>query len=389
MLKHTLSLALLATTATTAMAANVMVYGSIDTGIQVLHNKGGDTNVTMESGQSWGSRFGLLATEDLAEGYQVIANLQNGYASDSGSTLYNSDRNRFFSRESTLSLKTPYGQFGMGRMGTLSGSVGTYSMWAGWADPLGTAYLDAGIQGTMYGLGRTDNTIVYQTPVYAGWQAGLMYSFDGMAIDPSRDYETESAGHTNRVANAAVTYFGSQFSMQAAVETVFWENNSKFNAKLKDSTDIGLSFQYDFNWAKFWLTGQYMKNVNMLGAHSVNADIVRTDTSTGLVNDSGEGITGYAVAVAAKVPLWGGNWYTQLQFFDGEYDYSSTDKELEMKRYVASLGYVYNLSKKTWIYAMASHSVGGGDWKHSRLTKLNTEDRVNRTALQMGLNMMF
>lgn len=131
MLKHTLSLALLATTATTAMAANVMVYGSIDTGIQVLHNKGGDTNVTMESGQSWGSRFGLLATEDLAEGYQVIANLQNGYASDSGSTLYNSDRNRFFSRESTLSLKTPYGQFGMGRMGTLSGSVGTYSMWAG------------------------------------------------------------------------------------------------------------------------------------------------------------------------------------------------------------------------------------------------------------------
>jgi hypothetical protein len=38
---------------------------------------------------------------------------------------------------------------------------------------------------------------------------------------------------------------------------------------------------------------------------------------------------------------------------------------------------------------MASHSVGGGDWKHSRLTKLNTEDRVNRTALQMGLNMMF
>ena len=78
-----------------------------------------------------------------------------------------------------------------------------------------------------------------------------MYSFDGMAIDPSRDYETESAGHTNRVANAAVTYFGSQFSMQAAVETVFWENNSKFNAKLKDSTDIGLSFQYDFNWKKY------------------------------------------------------------------------------------------------------------------------------------------
>lgn len=389
MLRQALSLALLTTTATTAIAANVMIYGSIDTGIQVLHKKGGDTNVTMESGQSWGSRFGILATEDLAEGYQVIANLQNGYAADSGTILYNTDRDRFFSRESTLSLKTPYGQFGMGRMGTLSGSVGTYSMWAGWADPLGTAYLDAGIQGTMYGLGRTDNTIVYQTPVYAGWQAGLMYSFDGMALDSSRDYDSESTGHTNRLVNAAVTYFGSQFSMQAAVETVLWENNSKFNAEMKNSTDVGLSFQYDVNWAKFWLTGQYMKNVNMLGAHSVNADIVRTDSSKGLVNDSGKGITGYAVAIAAKVPLWGGNWYTQLQFFDGEYDYSNTQHELEMKRYVASLGYVYNLSKKTWVYTMASYSVGGGDWKHSRLSKLNTEDRVNRTALQMGLNMMF
>ncbi len=385
-MKKLLVLSALTLAISSSFAADVMIYGSIDTGIQVVHNKNGDTDISMEPGQSWGSRWGIYATEDLGNGYSVIANLQSGIATDTGETLYNSDRDRLFSRESSLSVKTPYGTVGMGRFGTLSGSVGTYSMWAGWADPFGTAYLDAGIQATMYGFGRADNSIVYQTPVFKGWQLGAMYSFDAQAGFADVDYDAVDAGDKNRLANVAVTYFGKRFAMQAAVEQIYWENDHRYNVRMKNSTDVGLAMQYDFDWAKIWVTGQYVHNVNMLGNHSVLADLAGV---TSVKNDTGEGIQGYGLAVAVKKSIGKSDILAQVQYFDGKYNYSTTAQELDMQRYVFSLGCIYNLSKNTWLYSVASHSWGGGDWKDDRVEELGMQDRVNRSVLQFGINTRF
>lgn len=370
-------------------AANVAIYGSLDTGLQYVKTKGAGHTFTIESGQSWGSRVGLRINEDLTNGWKVKSVLESGIASDTGALLYNQDRNRLFGRQATLALTGPYGEFAFGRAGTLSGSVGTYSMWAGWADPLGTAFLDAGIQSTMYGFGRADNAMIYQSPVMNGWQFGAMYSFDAMVLDPTRGEATVGNARKNRLGNLAVTYKGSRLSMQAAVETVMWENSPAFNTQLKNGTDVGLSFQYNLDWAKFWLTGQYMHNVNLLGAHSTALDSVRTDPSKGLVNNTGNGITGYGLAVATRVPVGHGFGYAQLQYFDGEYDYSHDVNKLDMQRVVASLGWIHNLSRSTWLYGVASWSQGGGDWKHSKLTAYNTEDRINRVAFQAGINHRF
>ena len=360
-MKKLLVLSALTLAISSSFAADVMIYGSIDTGIQVVHNKNGDTDISMEPGQS-------------------------GIATDTGETLYNSDRDRLFSRESSLSVKTPYGTVGMGRFGTLSGSVGTYSMWAGWADPFGTAYLDAGIQATMYGFGRADNSIVYQTPVFKGWQLGAMYSFDAQAGFADVDYDAVDAGDKNRLANVAVTYFGKRFAMQAAVEQIYWENDHRYNVRMKNSTDVGLAMQYDFDWAKIWVTGQYVHNVNMLGNHSVLADLAGV---TSVKNDTGEGIQGYGLAVAVKKSIGKSDILAQVQYFDGKYNYSTTAQELDMQRYVFSLGCIYNLSKNTWLYSVASHSWGGGDWKDDRVEELGMQDRVNRSVLQFGINTRF
>lgn len=386
-MKKVLVLSALTLAMSSVYAANVQIYGSVDTGIQIVHNKNGDTNVSMEPGQSWGSRWGILATEDLGNGYSVIANLQSGIATDSGETLYTSEeRDRLFSRETSLLMKTPYGTVGMGRFGTLSGSVGSYSMWAGWADPFGTAYLDAGIQATMYGFGRADNSIAYLSPTINGWQFGAMYSFDATDGGFNVDYDSVDAGDKNRLANVAVTYFGERFAMQAAVEQIYWENHDAYNVRMDDTTDVGLSMQYDFDWAKIWLTGQYMKNAQLFGNHSVLMDL---QDKTSLNNDTGEGITGYALAAAMKKSVGKNDFLAQVQYFDGKYDYSTTAEELDMQRYVLSLGYIYNLSKSTWFYTVASHSWGGGDWKDDRVEELGMQDRVNRTVLQFGINTRF
>lgn len=373
-----------------ANATNVSIYGSVDTGIQIIHTKGQGTTTSMESGQSWGSRWGMRVQEDLGNGYGVKAVLESGIASDSGKIANNNDRrSRLFSRQSTLALTGPFGELGFGRMGALSSSVGTYSMWAGWADPLGTAFKDAGIQGSMYGLDRVDNTVVYQTPKLAGWQGGLMYTFDGMAYDPNFDYDTADAGNRNRVAEAAVTYFGPRWSMQAVVSQMWWENSTIFRVPMSDSTVAGLSVQYDATWAKFWVTGQYLKDAHLVGANASLFDMQPAAKGPFLHNDSGNGIDGWALAVAARVPYGNGNWYAQLQVNDLNYDYSTTRPRLEMNRYVVSGGYIYNLSKQTWLYAIASWSKGDGDWTHKRLQELQLNDTVNRTVLQIGLNMRF
>ena len=47
-MKKVLVLSALTLAMSSVYAANVQIYGSVDTGIQIVHNKNGDTNVSME-----------------------------------------------------------------------------------------------------------------------------------------------------------------------------------------------------------------------------------------------------------------------------------------------------------------------------------------------------
>lgn len=130
MKKQLLAVAVASAFASTAFAANVEVYGTVDTGL-VYNNTsfGGATTAkdsnkfSMDSGVLGGTKFGLKGSEDLGDGYSVAFQLENGFDSDTGAmnqTMKNSDgtkSNRMFGREARLSLNTPYGTASFGRMG--------------------------------------------------------------------------------------------------------------------------------------------------------------------------------------------------------------------------------------------------------------------------------
>ncbi len=77
--------------ASSALAADVQLYGILDTGVGYSHidmdTSGVDDvdSFEMKSGVGSGSRWGLKGTEDLGNGLTVGFILENGFDSDDGS----------------------------------------------------------------------------------------------------------------------------------------------------------------------------------------------------------------------------------------------------------------------------------------------------------------
>ena len=120
-MKKTLAaVAVLGAFAGSALAADVQLYGIVDTGFQYLNadsdvaTKDSVNKFSMESGMQSGSRFGLKGTEDLGNGVTVGFILENQFSSDTGA-LKNEDS--FFHREASLFLEGGFGKVAFGRMG--------------------------------------------------------------------------------------------------------------------------------------------------------------------------------------------------------------------------------------------------------------------------------
>lgn len=111
-MKKTLAaLAVLGAFAGSAMAADVTLYGAVDTGFEYFHKKDTDNGVStksdtfdMQTGWDTPSRWGLKGSEDLGNGYKVSFKLESGFNSDDGTMGQN---NRLFGREAGLTLSGP------------------------------------------------------------------------------------------------------------------------------------------------------------------------------------------------------------------------------------------------------------------------------------------
>ena len=178
MKKQILACAVAAAFATGAVAAEVTIYGDVNTGFVYNYTKVGDdasTNrFTMESGISGASRWGVKGGEDLGNGYSVSFDLQSGFDSDTGKMKYD----RLFGREVRLTVAGPFGEVSFGRMGTMTSSAGTYDIFQGTADLFDGGWTSA-IAGSnfFYDVTRADNMVTYATPTMAGVKGYVQYSF--------------------------------------------------------------------------------------------------------------------------------------------------------------------------------------------------------------------
>lgn len=346
-MKKTLAaLAVLGAFAGSAMAADVTLYGAVDTGFEYFHKKDTDNGVStksdtfdMQTGWDTPSCWGLKGSEDLGNGYKVSFKLESGFNSDDGTMGQN---NRLFGREAGLTLSGPFGSVAFGRFGGISSSAGTYDM-------LGYVESFDGGDGDVWGFAsssRYDNMVVYQTPRFAGLQLTAQYSFKTDSQKSTKDGYSGDEGTSDAQRYASVGLSGEYGPASFAVGyelTKYGVDNSGERALDKDGQLVFLGGNYDFEVVQLFAEAQYFKHQT-----ATNAGEAETLGKNGL------GLKGYGLHLGAAAPLAGGTLTAGLYYMDFSEEVVDQADE-DAKYYGVSARYNYPLSERTGLYAGAGY----------------------------------
>ncbi|AEK60576.1 porin [Collimonas fungivorans] len=203
-MKHK-TLALLTAAASLAGASQVRaqngvtIYGTADAAIIYSSSQRGHANTYMNSGNLNASKLGFSGSEDLGGGSKAIFTLEQGFSIDNGAQ---SDPSKAFNRQSFIGLSNAgYGTFTLGRQYT------PYWRYVGGLGPTGVLTGATGAHpGDLDGLDTTiriNNSLVYATPVIAGFQASALYGFG----------ENAGAMGSGNTVSAALRYDINAFSV--------------------------------------------------------------------------------------------------------------------------------------------------------------------------------
>ena len=376
MFKKTLAaVAVLGAFAGSAFAANVTMYGIIDTGLGYTSTDKGygeDVNkFDMRSGQNSASRFGVKGEEDLGNGVKVGFSLENGFSSDDGKL---STANRLFDREALLYVAGDFGELGMGRQGELASGNGRYGLFGGKVSPFSTGWSD--IAGHKYvmgaGFGRMDNSVTYKTPTFAGFNVLAQYSF-------KKDNESEEY-KDNREGSSAVDRqyaLGASFTAGDLYLTgIVTQTNLQSLGKkdVEDPLTVSLGGNYDFGVAKLYVATQYFKDSDLSVKQIDRYD--EKSNKTGCQDASQ--FDGFGLSVGADVPAFGGTAKVLVGYMDAE-DQSTAAQDVQ--RYTFSVGYEYPLSKRTFVYGGAGYYMDSYD----KALVAGADDKASVAAVNAGL----
>lgn len=350
MKKTLIAAALLAGFAGAAQAeTQVTLYGLVDLGVgyQKIKNKGqSQSKFGMASGNQSGPRWGLRGTEDLGGGTRAVFTLEGGFNADNGTSAQNaSTGSRAFGRQATVGLANDaWGQFDLGRQSNIA------SQYFDSIDPFGTGFNNAGMG---HGFGsansvRYDNMVMYQTPSYNGFQVGAGYSFN-------TGYGSTTGFRTNnnaRGVTAGLRYLNGPLNLAAAYDQQNAASTSPAAERAKvRSYLVGGAFDFDaFKLAAAW--GQTRNG--WIGSHDL---AVMTDNETaGVVGFQpyASGFRASTYMVGVTVPLAAaGNLFGSWQRLAPHNNLLTGD---DQKSNVYSLGYSYDLSKRTNLYAYSNYT---------------------------------
>ena len=347
-MKKTLAaVAVLGAFAGSALAADVTLYGVIDTGLNWTQTKSTNTTAqdttdkfSMATGQNSGARWGLRGAEDLGNGYKVGFNLESSFKSDDGTM-----EKRLFHREALLFVQSDFGELSMGRTGALDAGTGRYNLMGTGASAMGTGWDTVGKSNKiLLGTGdRMDNTITYKTPTFAGVTVYAQASLQ-------KDSGKADANHVEGSSDADRYYaLGATFAADGLNTGLVFSTSdySRYDVKDKKNDDNGYVVSgfvnYDFGMVKPMLAVQYWDN----GLEGKFTPATATDAH------KMTGTKGYGVVVGATAPVLGGS----LKVTGGWNDYEAIDvDDADANNWMIGVGYEYSLSKRTLVYTAAGYT---------------------------------
>lgn len=331
-----------------AFAANVDVYGRIDTGLSYVHEKIGDQagtdKLSMDSSLSSGSRWGLKGSEDLGNGYQVGFVLESGFSSDTGAI---GEEGKLFNREATLRVSGPFGSIYAGRMGRIGSDAGSVGFYAGSVSPFGSGW------GKMAGHfavtanydTRYSNALAYVSPKVGPVTVYAQYTMGNATENESGDDRLFSLGAQADFGALQVLGLVEYLNKKSVASTTVYDDS-----QYDDSYTINLGGSYDFSVAKVFLAGQYFKAApNYAGMKANFADEI------GQGNEWHYSFDGFGVNVGATAPIGAGEFLVSAGYGKGDLNFNTEDAKRSADAYIIQVGYTYPFSKRTNLYAGAGY----------------------------------
>lgn len=336
----------------------VTIYGIVDAAIVGEHGGANSVPTKITSGAAAASRLGFRGTEDLGGGMSAFFTLETGAKVDTGEL---DATNTIFNRQAFVGLQTKAGAIALGRQYT------PYHLALVVFDPFGTGY--AGTSKNLFpdnGTNvRTSNTITYKSPKVNGFDGELAYS-------AGEQSQSSAAG---RQFGGAVGYVQGPL----AVRAVYNSKNSDTGANGTTpavSRDIGrnylLAATYDFRIVKLFADFGVDKGYNAAPLFNNNNPYggVKPTAST----DGRDYLLGFTA------PLGNGTVMFSMQRKDDRTKFNQDANEW-------GLGYLYNLSKRTGLYAAYAHidNKNGAGYTVAN----NTESGTGNTGYNLGIRHTF
>lgn len=330
-----------------AFAANVDVYGRIDTGLSYVHydetglSDAKDT-LSLDSGLSSGNRWGLKGSEDLGNGYQVGFVLESGFDADTGAM----SKDVLFNREATLRVSGPFGSIYAGRMGRIGSDAGSVGFYAGSVSPFGSGW------GKMAGHfavtanydSRYNNALAYVSPKVGPVTVYAQYTMGNATENESGDDRLFSLGAKADFGALQVLGLVEYLNKKSVAGTTVYDDS-----QYDDSYTINLGGSYDFSVAKVFLAGQYFKAApNYAGMKANYAELVKG-------KEWRYSFDGFGVNVGATAPIGAGEFLVSAGYGKGDLNVDTQDDKRSADAYIIQVGYTYPFSKRTNLYAGAGY----------------------------------
>lgn len=331
-----------------AFAANVDVYGRIDTGLSYVHydetglSDAVDT-LSLDSGLSSGSRWGLKGSEDLGNGYQVGFVLESGFSSDTGKM----SKDDLFNREATLRVSGPFGSIYAGRMGRIGSDAGSVGFYAGSVSPFGSGWgeMPGHFAVTANYDTRYSNALAYVSPKVGPVTVYAQYAMGNATENESGDDRLFSLGAQADFGALQVLGLVEYLNKKSVAGTTVYDDS-----QYDDSYTINLGGSYDFGVAKVFLAGQYFKAApDYAGMKGNYADEI------GEGNEWHFSFDGFGVNVGATAPIGAGEFLVSAGYGKGDLNVDTKDAKLSADAYIIQVGYTYPFSKRTNLYAGAGY----------------------------------
>lgn len=330
-----------------AFAANVDVYGRIDTGLSYVHydetglSDAKDT-LSLDSGMSSSNRWGLKGSEDLGNGYQVGFVLESGFDADTGAL----GAGGIFGREATLRVSGPFGSIYAGRMGRIGSDAGSVGFYAGSVSPFGSGW------GKMAGHfavtanydSRYNNALAYVSPKVGPVTVYAQYTMGNTTENESGDDRLFSLGAQADFGALQVLGLVEYLNKKSVAGTTVYDDS-----QYDDSYTINLGGSYDFSVAKVFLAGQYFKAApNYAGMKANYAKLVEGE-------EWRYSFDGFGVNVGATAPIGAGQFLVSAGYGKGDLNIDTKDAKRSADAYIIQVGYTYPFSKRTNLYAGAGY----------------------------------